>query len=89
MLRSAAQCNGCSSPLWPALRGIQFAVNYGLNKVRFPAPVPAGSRIRLDATITAVKDVPGGVEAIIDVVLECEPAAKPVCVTQSVQRYYT
>ena len=48
-------------PLWSQiieLRGIRMAVNYGLNKVRFPAPVPVGSKIRLGATLAEVKDVP-------------------------------
>src|SRR5947208_14380092 len=50
-------------PLWTELvelRGIGMAVNYGLNKVRFPAPVPAGSKVRLGATLTEVRDVAGG-----------------------------
>jgi acyl dehydratase len=78
-------------PLWNEmveLRGITMAVNYGLNKVRFPAPVPAGSKIRLGATLTAVIDVPGGVEALIDAVIETDASAKPVCVAQAVHRYY-
>jgi len=78
-------------PLWSQileLRGIRMAVNYGLNKVRFPAPVPVGSKIRLGATLAEVKDVPGGVEAVIDAVFERDGADKPVCVAQAVHRYY-
>ncbi len=52
------------------------------------APVPAGSKIRLGATLAAVSDVPGGVEALIDAVIETDAAAKPVCVAQAVYRYY-
>jgi acyl dehydratase len=70
------------------LRGIEMAVNYGLNKVRFPAPVPAGSSIRLGATLTSVTDVKGGVEAVIDAVIERDGSEKPVCVAQVVHRYY-
>jgi acyl dehydratase len=70
------------------VRGITMAVNYGLNKVRFPAPLPAGSKIRLGATLAAVVDVPGGVDALIDAVIESDASAKPVCVAQAVQRYY-
>ena len=70
------------------LRGIGMAVNYGLNKVRFPAPVPVGSRIRLGATLASVTDVQGGVEAVIDAVIEREGSEKPVCVAQVVHRYY-
>lgn len=78
-------------PLWNELidlHGITMAVNYGLNKVRFPAPVPAGAKIRLGATLTAVADVPGGVEALIDAIIESDASAKPVCVAQVVHRYY-
>lgn len=78
-------------PLWSQileLRGIRMAVNYGLNKVRFPAPVPVGSKIRLGATLAEVRDVPGGVEAVIDAVFERDGGDKPVCVAQAVHRYY-
>lgn len=70
------------------LRGIEMAVNYGLNKVRFPAPVPVGSSIRLGATLTSVTDVKGGVEAVIDAVIERDGSERPVCVAQVVHRYY-
>ena len=78
-------------PLWTELlelRGIGMAVNYGLNKVRFPSPVPVGSRIRLGASLAEVRDVATGVEAVIDAVIECDSTAKPVCVAQAVHRYY-
>jgi acyl dehydratase len=78
-------------PLWNELvelRGITMAVNYGLNKVRFPAPLPAGAKIRLGATLAAVRDVPGGVEALIDAVIESDACDKPVCAAQAVHRYY-
>jgi len=78
-------------PLWTELlevRDIAMGVNYGLNKVRFPAPLPAGAKIRLGATLAAVTDVPGGVEALADAVIESDAAAKPVCVAQVVYRYY-
>lgn len=79
-------------PLWSELveiRGARTSINYGLNKVRFPAPVPVGSKIRLGATLAAVNDVPGGVEAVVDAVLECDGAAKPACVAQAIYRYYS
>jgi len=79
-------------PLWTQLlelRGIGMAVNYGLNKVRFPAPVPVGSKVRLGATLAELRDVAGGgVEAVIDAVIECDGTPKPVCVAQVVHRYY-
>jgi acyl dehydratase len=79
-------------PLWTELlemEGITTKVNYGLNKVRFPAPVPAGSKIRLAATVAEVNEVGGGgVEVLADLVVECDAADKPVCVAQAVYRYY-
>lgn len=78
-------------PLWGQildLRGIDMAVNYGLNKVRFPAPVPVGSKIRMGATLATLTDVSGGVEAVIDAVVERDQSVKPVCVAQVVHRYY-
>jgi acyl dehydratase len=69
--------------------GVTTKVNYGLNKVRFPAPVPAGSRIRLTATIADVQEVAGdGVQVTLDGVIEIEDKAKPACVLQSVLRFY-
>lgn len=79
-------------PLWTGLlviEGIDMAVNYGLNKVRFPAPVPVGSRIRLAARVTEVTDVPGGVQLAADFTVEREGEGeqKPACVAQVVHRY--
>lgn len=79
-------------PLWSEmleLEGITTKVNYGLNKVRFPAPVPAGSKIRLAATVAEVKEVGGGgVEVVADFTVECDATDKPACVAQAVYRYY-
>lgn len=77
-------------PLWTDLvsvEGFSLAVNYGLNKVRFPAPLPSGGRIRLDATLGDVRDVSGGVEATVDMTVEHEGGGKPICVAQAVHRY--
>jgi acyl dehydratase len=69
--------------------GVTTKVNYGLNKVRFPAPVPAGARIRLGAKITEVRPVEGdGVQVTLDGILEIDGSAKPACVLQSVLRFY-
>lgn len=70
------------------VEGVTTKVNYGLNKVRFPAPVPVGSRIRLAASLAGVEDVPGGVQITVDGTVEIEGAAKPACVLQSVSRFY-
>ncbi|MFE2824142.1 MaoC family dehydratase [Streptomyces sp. NPDC059271] len=71
-----------------AVEGVKMGVNYGTNKVRFPAPVPVGSRLRSSATITAVDDVPGGVQVTVAFTVEREGGDKPVCVAESVSRYY-
>jgi acyl dehydratase len=65
-----------------------FVVNYGLNKVRFPAPVPVGGRVRLGATVASADQRPdGSVEAIFALSFELEGGAKPVCVAEGVFRY--
>lgn len=61
-------------------------INYGLNKVRFPSPVPAGSRIRGRATIVSVEEVPGGLQVVIATIIEREGADKPVCIAESIVR---
>jgi len=78
-------------PMWAQMlevRQLSSKVNYGLGKVRFPAPVPVGSKIRTRATLAAVEEVPGGVQLTIDAVVEREGSDKPVCVAQPILRYY-
>ena len=65
-----------------------MGVNYGLNKVRFPAPVPVGSRVRATTTLTAVEEVAGGVQNTVAVVIEREGGDKPVCIAEWVTRAY-
>jgi acyl dehydratase len=62
-------------------------VNYGVNRVRFPAPVPAGSRIRTSLRVDAVEQVPGGEQVTYTVTVEREGADKPVCVAELIFRY--
>ena len=69
--------------------GLRMSVNYGLNRVRFPSPVPAGSRIRARFTLPALKDIADGLEATFSVVIEGENSEKPCCVAEWVIRYYT
>jgi acyl dehydratase len=71
-----------------AVSGVTMGVNYGTNKVRFPAPVPVGSELRLGATLAAVEEVQTGVQVTLDVVLEVKDAPKPSCAAQVVFRYY-
>jgi acyl dehydratase len=61
-----------------------MVVNYGVNRVRFPAPVPAGGRIRGRFTIASVEDSTGGRRATIEAVVECEGVEKPVCAAELV-----
>jgi acyl dehydratase len=68
--------------------GVAMGINYGLNKVRFPAPVPAGSRIRMTATLAELEEIAGGAQAVVDCVIEVEGGTKPVCVAQPVYRFY-
>ncbi|MGC0398996.1 acyl dehydratase [Streptomyces sp. SAI-126] len=70
------------------VQGVTTKVNYGLNKVRFPAPVKVGSRIRLVAKLTDVEEVPGGVQITVDGAVEIEGGAKPAAVLQSLSRFY-
>ena len=70
------------------VQGFVFGVNYGYDKVRFPAPLPVGSRVRMRATLTAVDDVPGGVQFSITQTFEREGHEKPVCVAESLSRVY-
>jgi len=67
--------------------GVSMGVNYGANKVRFPAPVPVGSRIRGRGEIVACDDVPGGVQATIRVTAEVAGSAKPACVVETLNRW--
>jgi acyl dehydratase len=71
------------------LEGFAFAVNYGLNKVRFPAPLPVGNRVRMRVELVAVDDVLGGAQITMKLTFEGEGALKPVCVAESLTRVYT
>jgi acyl dehydratase len=62
-------------------------INYGLNKVRFPAPMPVGGRVRAVVACVAVDDVPGGKQATLAVTFEHEGGSKPVCVAELLLRY--
>jgi acyl dehydratase len=71
-----------------SLDGFAFAVNYGLNKVRFPAPLPVGSRVRMHARLKGLDDLPGGAQLTVEVTFEREGEEKPVCVAETVARVY-
>jgi len=69
--------------------GVRMTVNYGLNRVRFPAPLPAGGRIRAQFVLQSIKQVPDAVEATFQVTIEVEGSVKPCCVAEWVLRYYS
>ena len=70
------------------VRDTRMGVNYGLGKVRFPAPVPAGSRLRGHFKLTKYEPLEGGAQLTVEVTMEREGADKPVCVAESLARRY-
>lgn len=70
------------------VRGVRLAVNYGLNRVRFPAPVREGSKIRGRFTLLSFKDLAEAHEAVFNCSVECEGSDKPCCVAEWIVRYY-
>jgi acyl dehydratase len=70
------------------MKDVRMAVNYGLNRVRFPSPVPVGSRLRAHLKLQEVEDIPGGAQVTWLVTVEREGGDKPVCVAESVTRRY-
>jgi acyl dehydratase len=70
------------------LTGIRMAINYGLNRVRFPSAVRAGSRIRARIALQSLRDLPDATEAVFLITIEAENSAKPCCVAEWLARYY-
>ncbi len=71
-----------------SVQGIKMGVNYGCDKVRFPSPVPVGSKLRLGAELQAVDEVAGGAQVTMVFTFEVEGAPKPSCVAEIIFRYY-
>ena len=69
--------------------GARMSVNYGLNRVRFPAPVPAGSKVRGRFTLQSAKELPDALQAVFEATIEVEGSEKPCCVAEWVIRYYS
>ena len=76
---------GTDQPRHP---GLKLSVNYGLNRVRFPAPVKVGARVRARTKLKEVSDVPGGLQVVREVTVEVAGGAKPACVAETVGRLY-
>jgi acyl dehydratase len=68
--------------------GLAFGLNYGLNRVRFPAPMPVGGKVRMRAKLLAVEEIPGGAQITTESTFEREGGDKPVCVAESLARVY-
>ncbi len=68
--------------------GFDFVLNYGLGKVRFPAPLPVGSKVRAKAAISEIADISGGLQVTATMTYEREGSEKPVCVAETLMRFY-
>ena len=79
-------------PMWSEIlhfEGVRLGINYGLNRVRFPSPVPVGSRLRTGATLVSVETVTdGSLQIVVDFVIEREGGDKPCCIAQGLYRFY-
>ena len=72
-----------------AYEGFAFGVNYGCNRVRFPAPMPVGERVRMRMLLARVEEIPGGAQLTTELTFEREGGDKPVCVAESLTRVYS
>ncbi len=70
------------------LTGVAMGINYGANKVRFPAPLPVGSKVRMRMTVQDVSDIPGGAQLTMLLTFERDGGEKPVCVAETLSRVY-
>jgi acyl dehydratase len=71
-----------------SIEGFAFGINYGLNKVRFPAPLPVGGKVRMHAKIASVEPIQGGAQLTLEFNFEHEGSEKPVCVAETLVRLY-
>lgn len=69
------------------VRGFSAGVNYGVDKVRFPAAVPSGSKVRATVDLVECSDVNGGVQTVMRITVECDATERPVCVVDAVSRW--
>ena len=78
----------CFLPQILEVRGFEMAVNYGMNKVRFPAPVKVGSRIRGGAEVVSVEESKGGILSVVRVTVEIEGEERPACIAETMSLYF-
>jgi acyl dehydratase len=76
---------GLLSEAW-RIDGVRMGINYGLNRVRFPAPVPVGSRVRAVGRLKELSRIEGGMQGVVEATVEVEGGEKPVCVAETVFR---
>ncbi|NCG24174.1 MAG: dehydratase [Actinobacteria bacterium] len=69
------------------VQGFDMGINYGLDKVRFPSPVPVGSLVRAGARLLTVSEIPGGVQTVMEVTMEIKGGSKPACVIHAISRF--
>ena len=74
------------SEIW-SVEGVRMGINYGLNRVRFPAPVLVGSRVRATSALKELTQVDGGVQLVVETTIEVDGGSKPVCVAESLVRF--
>jgi acyl dehydratase len=72
-----------------SLEGFAFGLNYGYDRVRFPAPLPVNAKVRMRAVLTSVDEVPGGIQMKVTQTFEIDGGEKPVCVAEQLVRLYT
>jgi acyl dehydratase len=70
------------------IAGVAFGINYGYDRVRFPAPLPVGSKVRMRAALTKAEEVPGGMQLTVTQTFEREGGDKPVCVADALARVF-
>ncbi len=70
------------------VQGISMGVNVGCEKIRFPSPVPVGSRVRGSGELVSVEEVKGGIQSVVRVTVEIEGQDKPACVVDTISRYF-
>ncbi len=71
-----------------SVSGISMGVNYGCNRVRFPAPVAVGAKLRVGAVLKGIEEIAGGAQVVMEITFEVEGQAKPSCVAEAVYRFY-
>jgi acyl dehydratase len=70
------------------VQDVSMGVNYGCDRVRFPAPVPVGSRVRGAGEVVSAEEVKGGVQVVVRITVEIEDSERPACVVDTISRFY-